>query len=261
MSPDTHDDGQPTPEQVNSELACRLLAHVFHEKFCVQEEIADAQKSGVLPAYFFGWCHKHMDLMSKDDVCHEANVGPDIWDGVMTLLHSGLAAEQTAQVWYQVVLGRRPNPKVPVATINMIVNVTFDDGSVLCSQRFVSKEMVDDIANGLNDPIALSVLSYNLKGMVEQLAAQGLDSLHADAKKYAWTSQEPEDPYDVAMGLILSNIPQLKPGLQDPVKNFMRLAQQCIRPPIPPHVLQAYRGRMMKAKAVADGKPRGGWNA
>ena len=119
--------------------------------------------------------------------------------------------------------------------------------------------MIDN-ATGFNDALTAAIMAHNFRTLLGMVVENGLDKLHDASQEYRFTSPAPEDPYDVTMGLILKHIPQLKPELQEPVKNFMRLAQQCIRPPVPKHIVEAYAARKKQSEAKASGKPTGGWN-
>lgn len=251
---DQHDEKREAGERIVT-----LLRHLFHNKFCPMNDVTEDQKGGVLPAYFYGWLHKHMILMNTDTECEAAGVSLADWSNLVDIVDGGGAVEQLVQQWYTIVLSTRPQPKHPLQSLNMIVVATWEDKTISITQSFLSKEMIQN-ETGFNDPLTAAIMAHNFRTLLAMIVKNGLDKLHDSSQDYRFTSPAPEDPYDVTMGLILKHIPQLKPELQEPVRNFMRLAQQCIRPPVPKHLVEAYAARKKQAEAKAIGKPQGGWN-
>lgn len=256
----TKPDGQPDPQQQRDENAVKLFRRLFHTEFCEAENIQQPEKPEVLPGFFYSWLDKEMPTMDQEEICRDAGVDEETWHFVRQLLDSGTAVEATRSIWYLIVLGDRPDPKAELRTINIMFNLTFSDGTISTSQGFISREMLD--GPGFNDAMTITVLANTTRQLIEKVAAAPIDELHQQAQKNVFTSSAPEDPFEVMMGVFLKHmLPNIKPEMQKACENYMRLAQQCIRPPIPAHILSAFKQRQEADKAKALGKPRGGWRA
>ncbi len=247
----------------------RLFGHLFHEHFCAAENIPPQKKMHVLAAFFCGWCDRNMLLMDAEDVCAKADVPAETWEHARTLIEGGTAPESLYGVWYSIVLSDRPPPERTVTSINMVTNLTYSDGTISTTCSFISREMFDNDA-GFSDHIVAGILRNSARQMLDKMMEEGVDGLWKEAQKNKFTSPEPEDPFEVLMGWIIKHLVggepvppghKLKPALRDPVMRYMRLAQQCIRPPIPKQVIDAFKARQRQAEAKEQGKPRGGWDA
>jgi len=259
-------DGNNQPEKRNrDENLVVLFRHLYHNKFCPDENVADEQKTKVLAAYYCGWLDKHMTLMDPATECEAAGVDDEIWQFALNLISSGSAPESLFGVWYSIVIPDRPDPKHALQSINLICNMTFADGSISTSQAFVSREMFDGPV--FNDHIVAGIVRNNMRAVLDAMVEQGLDKLWEQAQKNPFTSPAPEDPFHVFMGWCIKHMVggepppgQLRPDLKPAVLNYIRLAQQCIRPPIPEHYVSAWKARQAQAAAKEAGKPRGGWD-
>lgn len=258
--------GGNTPEKRSrDENLVVLFRHLFHKKFCPDEDIQDDKKTKVLAVYFCGWLDRNMVLMDPATVCEDAGVPGETWQHANNLIAGGAAPESLHGVWYSICLPDRPDPKHQVASINLVCNVTFTDGSISTTQAFVAKEMYD--GPGLNDQIVANILRNNMRAMLDIIVETGLDKLWEQSQKNPFTSPAAEDPFHVFMGWCLKHMVggeptpgTLRPELKPAVLNFVRLAQQCIRPPIPEHYLKAWQAKQAQAAAKEAGKPRGGWD-
>lgn len=251
--------------QDRDENAVKLLRVLFHDVFCPAEGVQDDRKPQVLPVYFYGWLDKHWTEFDQDDLSRKAGTDEETWAFVRRLLESGQAPEATGGIWYTVVLAGRPKPAVEVASVNLVCNVTFADKSISTAQAFVSREMFD--GPGFDDALFFTVLRNLMKQVIESMMGSGLTGLHQEAAKNQFTSQHPNDPFEVLMGWVIKHMlrgepmpGKLSPELVKPVETYMRLAQQCIRPPIPAHIINQFRARQQQADAKEQGKVRGGWN-
>lgn len=244
------------PQQDRDEQTVKLLQHMFHDMFCEDEEIPDEKKGFVMPAYFFGWLDKQMNLSNPDEICQAAGVDRAIWDFIGDLISSNLAPERIAQVWYAIVLGRRPEPKHRLRSVNLVMLLTYEDGHVHPGQIFITQEMLEGSAR-FTDGIVASQVAKNCNSFVQTIVEHGLDNLHDNSRDYRGCT--PEDPYEVLMGGILKLVlPQVRAELKDPVEWYMRLAQGIIRPVIPPELRAAIEAR--KREFLKPGKAHGGWD-
>lgn len=247
----------PDPDEAKrrTEECVKLLRRFFHVHYCPDTDIAQAQKPQVLPAYFCGWCDKHMVLLDADAECEAAEVPRDTWEYLTDLFASGVAPERIQSIWYLICLSDRPKPGHDLKAINVFAMLTWADGTISPVQAYMTGEMIQTPGQGFTDDLVAQIISGNARALVEQIASEPLDVQHDKASAVRYRSAAPEDAYEVMMGLIMSNIPKLKPELQDPVRNYMRLAQAIIRPVVP---AQAYRA--FKARGGQDKKLTGGWD-
>lgn len=263
MTPDTKDPGE---NSARNENAVKLLRVLFHDVFCVRDAVQDVQKQDVLPVYFFGWLDQHWTELDEQELSTKAGTGPETWHFVRERLDSGVAPETFAQVWYGIILHGRPKAPCAIRTVNLICQVTFDDGSISSSQAFVPKEMVTGDID--TDDVFFMLVHTLMRQIRTAMVGAGLAGLHEEAKKNVFTSAHENDPFEVLMGWVLKHmiggVPppgKLHPQLKQAVENYLRLFQQYVRPPVPPHLITAYKARTEKAAAAAEGRPRGGWNA
>lgn len=243
-----------------NEAVVALFVHLFHDVFSPEFQVSEAAKPTVAPAIFFGWAHKFFETAYDPLPLQEAaKTTPEAWATAVDLVNGGGAVEAMRQVWFQIVLARRPKPTRELHSINVMVGLTWSDKTLGLMQMFISKEMISG-AKPFDDALATALIDYNARQLVTRIAASGLDAQYTEAAKTRVTGPEPEDPFEVCMGLLLKFIPQLKPALQEPVKNYMRFAQQMIRPPIPASIIQQYQAELRRAEAADAGRPAGGWN-
>ncbi len=260
-------DSQDDPEEMKKKKqehdanVVKFLAYMFHKQFCPAEEIPDKAKLEVLPVYFCGWLDKNMTLMNVETECEAAGVEHETWEFVRRLLDGGAAPESIGGAWLAIVLDDRPDPKSRITSVNTIVNITYSDGTISTSQSLMHKDMLSGVL--ITDSILGTMLQNSLKQIVTAITREGVDALHAEGmKQNVFVSTEPEDPFNVMMGMMLKMlIPQLKPALQRPVENYVRLAQQCIRPVVPAHILAGFKQRQAAEEAKEKGIVRGGWDA
>lgn len=245
---------QPSPaDQERSDNIVKLLRVLFHEDFCPDNDIAPHQKVGVLPAYFCGWLDKHMNIRTGENECDKAGVPHETWGFVQNMLGSGIAVEQLVSVWYTIVLADRPKPLHPLKSIQTLVLLTWNDGTISPINAFATNEMLQTPDNCFTDDLVAQIINNNARALVQKTAESPLDALHDGASSIRFSASEPEDPYDVFMGIILKAIPQLKPTIREPVKNYMRLCQAIIRPVVPAAVLRQFQSRQAKPAT-------GGWD-
>lgn len=250
--------------QTRDEAALRLLRVLFHDVFCPQEDVPQEKKADIAPVFFYGWLDKHWTEFDQVAVCEKAKVEADTWHFVRQVLEGGTAVEACSALWFSIVLSDRPKPAVGVKSINVLCNITFDDGSISTTQGLAAQEM---FGGAIDDAVAFTTLRMLMKNVITTAVAEGLAGLHAEAKKTAWTSQHPNDPFHVFMGWCIKHMirGEPMPGKLDPVlvpavENYMRLAQQCIRPVVPANVLAGFKARQQQEAGKEAGKPRGGWN-
>lgn len=258
-------DSKPNNNQDRDENAVKLLRVLFHDVFCPAENVPDERKAQVLPVYFYGWLDKEWTTLDQEELSTKAGTDEDTWAFVRRLLESGTAPEATAAIWYTIVLAGRPKPPVEVASINLVCNVTFADKSISTTQAFVCREMFT--GPGFDDALFFTVVRNVMKQAIESMMGSGLAGLHQEAAKNQFTSEHPNDPFEVLMGWVIKHMirgepmpGKLAPQLAKPVETYMRLAQQCIRPPIPEHIINQFRVRQAQEQGKEAGKPRGGWN-
>jgi hypothetical protein len=255
---------KPNPQQVRDEATVLLLRSLFHGKFCPDEKVEDDAKGLVLPTYFCGWLDHNMPLMDPATECEAAGVGTDVWEFVRSVLDSGVAVERFAKIWYVVCLGHRPTPKHALEKIVLNMVLHWSDGVIIPIQVFVSAVMLEE-GQKFNDGVVASIVSKNCLAFTQAVVTQGLDGMHDGGKNYR--GDTPEDPFEVMMGLLIKlGIPKVRPELQKPVEDYMRLAQGMIRPVIPPEVMAALEAkkRQWQAQRRRQGQidqVRGGWDS
>ena len=248
----------PNPQQERDEHTVKLLKYLFHEKFVPEEKIAPANAGFVMPLYFFGWLDKHMALMNGEEICAALEISYDIWVFVREVVESGTAIERMHQVWYNVSLGNRPQAKHKLEKMNLVMLLTWADGTILPVQVFVSQEMLSDGLSFTDGHIA-SLIAKNSQQFTQAVIQDGLDGLHDRGKNYRGATQE--DPFEVCMGLLISPIKYntLREDLKPCVEMYARLLQGIVRPVLPPEIKAAIEAQ--KRQAGNPGKALGGWDA
>lgn len=251
-------DGDGQSRQTRDEHAILLLRRLFHAHYCPENNVPQPDKPGVPLVLFCGWCDAHMSLMDPQLECDAAGVGLETWQFVRRLLDGGAAPEALASVRYAITLGDRPPPKVNIKRVVVAVVTTFEDGTISADTAHMSVEMCN--GRTVTDADFGTFITHNATNLVEKVVAAGLDRLHAESQEHVYTADDPTDPYDVAMGCIMQNIPRLKPVLQAPVKTYARLFQTLVRPPLPPEAMNRARTRAMVKDGERTGNFTGGWD-
>ena len=245
-----------------------LLRVIFHDEFCKTEQVSEAQKVMILPAYFYGWLDSNANSLEIDcyaeSLCEKAGVEYETWHNLMEIVSGGLAVEKLANLWYAIVLSTRPDTGLKITSINIVMNVTFEDKSISTTQALVTQEMIG--ATKMDDAATFTTLKQLLDNIMTSTVVTGVAGLHAEAQRNVFVSPAQEDPYDVIMGFILKHLIQghpcdgkLKPELVAPVVNYFNLIRQMIRPKLAANVMSEYR-RREAAKNSEIKSPTGGWN-
>lgn len=266
---DAHDNRPPEPLS-RDERAVHLLQAIFHGPFCELDEIPPGRKHQVLARHFFRWLDANMMTLDQDALMAEAKVDAEIWYFVRQLAENPAAVEMTAALWPCVVLRGRPKSPAPVASVNVVCNITFADGTISTTQGFASADMLTpgQAAALADDDVVVPIALNNLKAVGDAVMEAGLARLHAQAQVNVFGSPEPEDPYDVLMGFLLKLVrgeplpagAALKPALRRPAETYLALIRQMVRPLVPAHVMAGFRQRQAAAAAAEKGEVRGGWN-
>lgn len=262
---DTDDAGNNRKTEARDRALIRLLQTLFSAHFCPAVELADDQRGRVDPETFYAWLNAHWGDFDPEAVSDKAGTGPESWDLVREMLNRGIAAAATREAWFSITLGGRPAPPSPVYSINLLCNVTFEDGVVYTTKAFVSKELY--AGPEMDDVVAFTVLRDLARRLLAVTSGTGLAGMHAEAAVRPFRADHPNDPFDVLTGWVVEHmirgkpVPgRLDPALVQPVATFLALARECIRPDIPPEAVAAYKQRQAQEAAKAAGSVRGGWN-
>jgi hypothetical protein len=241
----------PNPNQARDEEVARLLRHFF-DMFCDAENVPAAMRPAVVPSYFLGWLDSHVALHDKFTVCHDLSIDADIWDFVVhELLPNAAGVEMIAGIWPHITMSDRPPSQHRLRSLHLISLYTWDDGVIFPMSINITQEMVQQ-TQPFNDAIIGTVLTTRCREFIEVLIRYGLDGMHDMGRHYGG-----DQPFEIMMGCLLKIIPQLKPEWQASVRDYMRLCQALIRPPIPPELVA-----MLKAKQQQGDQPGpivGGW--
>lgn len=258
-----NDTKQPGENQERDENAVKLLRVLFHDVYCDEHEVPAEKKHAVSPMAFYLWLDQHWQELDEEEISQKAGTEADTWAFVREVVDSGNAVPATQAIWLMITLADRPLPAVKVRSVNVLCNVTYEDGTISTTQGFVVPSMMYDPTKTFDDSLAFTTMRNVMQQVLDSAMGSGLAGLHAEGNKNQFTSQHPNDPFEVLMGWVIKHmlkgepVPgKLDPQLVKPVETYLRLAQQCIRPPIPQHVLDRF-----KAAQKTDGKPKGGWNA
>lgn len=260
-----NDTKQPGNNQERDENAVKLLRVLFHDVYCSEHNVEPERKHTVSPMAFYQWLDEHWQELDEDEISEKAGTEADTWAFVREVVDSGNAVAATHAIWLMITLSHRPLPAMKVKSVNVLCNITYEDGSISTTQGFVVPEMMYDPTKAFDDSLAFTTMRNVMQQVLDSAMGSGLAGLHAETAKNQFTSQHPNDPFEVLMGWIIKHMlkgepmpGKLDPMLIKPVETYMRLAQQCIRPPIPQHVLERMKANR---KAAVEGKPKGGWNA
>lgn len=240
------------PQQERDEQLCKLMFHLFHNKFCPAENIPQEQKGHVMPVYFMGWMDNQLDLLDPATECEAAQVDYSAWEFLSEMVRGGVGPERLTGIWPNVTLGDRPIPQHKLKSVTWNLILQYEDGTIFPAQIHASQEMLD--GPGFADSTVAMILTSRFKEFIEPLVDMGLDGLHDRGESYGG-----DYPFEVLMGAMLQVIPQLKPELHAHLKGYMRLCQAMLRPPIPPEVRAAMEAK--KRQAANPGKALGGWDA
>jgi hypothetical protein len=242
--------------EVEVDQAVRLLGHLFHRHFCPAKEIAKDRKAYVPPAPVIEWCADNFVLLDGPTECEAAGVPAAAWDGLKSLI-ANRAYEPVLRNWGAITLGDRPPPRHAIGKLSLSLVLHYADGTICPMSCFLAPEGPEPVTDGN----LCDVVSVNTGLIRDTIVQQGVDGTHDKAEaELCFVSDDPADadPYEVAMGLILKQIPSLKPSLRRPVRNYMLLFQSLVRP------LGADKGGVPLADVVrVDSQPKpaaGGWD-
>ncbi len=243
--------------------AAKLLRVLFHSEFCVKNSVPDGRRCLVDPQCFYDWLRDNWSSLDSRALSAEAGIAEDTWSFVQDLVLSGVAPQAAHLLWLTISLSNRELPESPVKHVNVVCNLTFADGTIATTQGSIIPEMLrgDKV---FDDATLFTALRDTMRHLLDTMVASGLVDLYKDAQKYPYTSTHPNDPFEVFMGWIIrfmlrgEPVPgKLAPELIKPVESYMRLAQQCIRPPVPPGLMAAMQAEL---KPKPKGDARGGWD-
>ena len=242
------------PQQDRDEQIVLLMQYLYHERFVKEENVPEDKVGFVMPAYFFGWLDKHMNLMNGEEICAAVGVPVEIWTFIKDLVDSGCAVERLHQVWFTIALGMRPQPKTKLERVHLLMLMTWADGTIYPVQVFATQDMLD--GPGFNDGLVAAIVAKNTQSFTESIIEHGLDGLHARGKNYRGGT--PEDPFDVVMDLMLKHlIPNVRPDLRRLCEDYVRPFQGIVRPVLPPEVRAALDYRKQQFREERETSERG----
>jgi hypothetical protein len=242
-----------------TEDATRLLRHLFHAVYWPERPDAEAAvKAATPPGEFLKWLDERMNMLPGHEICEKLDVDVRVWNFVAEGVNCGQGGQVLANVWYAVVLADRPPPQVPLKSMNMVMLLAYDDGTLALTNVFVNRVMIESQDRGFDDALAATIASNNSAALPQQIVRFGLEGLRNESAREAQYTAGPgdTDPYDVFCGLILKFKDQLAPQYRKPVENYLRLFQTIVRPVLPKEALAQLEAR----KQAAAGKVRGGWD-
>lgn len=235
-----------------------LLKHLFHNRFAAEAELAPAQKGTISPMRFVTWFSERMNLMNGSDECEKAQVSEETWSELVDLVMHGTLIPQIGHAWFSVILADRPKPVFPLESINICLLLKWADGTIMPNTLFAERRMLSGEA-AFSDAAVAAVVANNAASLPGLVTVQSLDALHEKAAVTPFIAPgAAEDPYEVFMGLVLTNIDKLKPELRKPVHNYLRLFQSLVRPPIPPEVYVQVEAK--KRQEAQPGRVLGGFD-
>jgi hypothetical protein len=254
--------------QKRDEGAVTLMKYLFHQVFAVKCEIPPERRGDVTPSYFFGWLQQDPEGftgMNAEEVIAAAKVPAESWELVQELFAKGGVMETFSQHWHLISLADRALPRHKLVGVNLNLVMTWADGTVCHSQVYMPDEM---LMEPFSDGMVASILSGNAAQFIAKIVAHGLDGLHDMSPNLRGNT--PEDPFEVMMGVLIQHLrgeatgKQLRDDLREPVEKYVRLAQELIRPVIPPQVRkqieEAKRAALRDKGKTREGKAHGGWD-
>jgi hypothetical protein len=253
------------PQELRDMQTVVLLRYLF-TKMCKDERIPTEKRGLIVPAYFFGWIDRTMNLLNflnVGDECAAAKVSVEIWDFVREVLGTGLAVERFGPLWYSICLSTRPALRHRLQKIMLNCVLTWEDGRISPIQIYIDRAMMEE-GKDFSDGLVADLINTRIRAIVHIVAERGLDQLHQESDDYR--GMTPEDPFEVMMGMLLkifdkrsahlASIPCVRDDLQDPVMKYVRLAQGIIRPVIPPKVQAQLNERKHQWQQDQEGKSR-----
>lgn len=226
----------------------RLLQHLFHNLFAVEENVPENKLAAVLPSEFLGWLTGKLPLLEAERIVAEAQVPLAAWERLCAIIDSDSGGDRLSHLWYLVCLGQRAAPKHKLARVSLNLLLTWDDGTLLPMSAVVTDQMIEEPT--FTDAIVATILSRNAATFTEYLFKLGLDGLHKHGTNYRGLTEQ--DPFEIMVNALQHKlVPQLPPEYRPLVENYVRLVQGLFRPLVPPQAL------VKKAAA----QPVGGWEA
>lgn len=242
------------PKDVDDSKLLLLLIFMFHERYCPEKEIIGETKRTERPGPFFRW----LDSNWPEEQPEIAGVDDATWASARELVSAD--AISVDGIWLLVILGDLPPPVHGVASVNVVCNVTYEDGSISTSQSFLTKEMVQ--GTDIRDAVLFTIIRNSFVAMMDSMMTKGIDKLHEQTQVNTFVGPGGEDGFEIAFGGIVKLVlPHLKPEIQPAVLTCMRLMQQCVRPRVPEQIMAAYRAQNSPKPAISPGSARGGWSA
>jgi hypothetical protein len=250
------------PSNLRDTSTLRLMAHMVKD-LVEEEKLPPDQYALLLPEYFLHWAEDKINVgvYSRDKTCEEASCDPIGWDFLQEILASAAGALMIAPMWPMVTLAHRGYPKHALRRFQMIMMLTWDDGFIYPLSVAMPKELCEV---PFSDGFIASQINVHTKAFLREIVEKGLDRVHDESG----ANYGGDHPYEVMMGAFLQIIPQLgasyaeeeKKTLQKLMKDYVRLIQGLIAPPIPPNVKASWDAQQRK-KAVTDPKQvRGGFD-
>lgn len=234
----------PSPDRDRQTL--QLMIHLF-KGLLKEEDISPDEGALLLPEYFLAWLREKVRLGEVTRTAlDEAGVGEVAWDFLMEIAHAPAGALQVSPMWPHVVLAYRGRPAHAVASMQAVMLINYEDGTIVpLSSSFY--RLILGPGGAISDALAATQMIQMASHFHEALREKGLDALY----EQHGSNYDGDRPFEILMGLLLKIIPQLKPELQENARNWMRLIQGVIRPPLPPE-LKAYMALARQADRHLD---------
>lgn len=248
------------PKMDRDEAAVTLFRHLFHDRFCLAEEITQAKKGQVLLSYFLGWLQSQSGLFDVGDILEKSGVDASVWDFIWTVIGSGSAVESLMPVWYAICLSDRPDPSHDLAAVHAVLLITWKDGRVMPLSSHVSQDLLAPSLK-LNDGLVANIIRRTVLSLfVGNVVEHGLDTLHDQSRDYRGTTAV--DPYEYLAGLVAKNLAgdSIPEAYRKPVADVWRLLQALFRPPIDPAIRAQIEAQRRRAAGPGGSAVTGGWD-
>lgn len=252
---------QETLEGTDTPGVIALLRLIFYSAFCVARKIPQRDATNVGAREFCEWLDRNLTDVDPVACCRETRASKAAWDLVVRMVGDPVGVVAVERAWYEILLGYRPPPTTPVASVNVVANVTFADGQIATAQCYCDAATAD---GPLTDAVVATVINLNAFELIRDTVQTGLNAVHAAMLPCEYRSAAGDDPYDALMaGVVRLVVPTLPVDQQAAALNYVRLIRRCVRLPVshsPPAASRPESPTEAHPPPLSPTRPRGGWD-
>lgn len=175
--PGNQPDNDPGEQPDASEVG-KAFVHLF-EAFCTAHDVSANRRAAVNPSFFFKWL-RETHTVSAVELSSTLGITELSAMAVVDAINDPSGLYRIQGTWPYICLAGRSNPSKPLARFQFILNLTWEDGTVVPT---IVQGDQGSIEPTINDAIVASELTRRVPVLVMGMLENGLDRIYDEHQK------------------------------------------------------------------------------